>query len=64
MVEHDYSLAGYLLEMGVEPSLIAKAFTADKIGSEAQAGSELLWASGYTTDAEHIGTDGQEASSA
>ncbi len=52
MVEHDYSLAGYLLEMGEEPSQIAKAFTADKTGGEAQAGSELLRASGYTPDAQ------------
>lgn len=50
MVEHDYSLAGYLLETGMEPSQIAKAFSADKTYSGAQAGRELLQASGYTSD--------------
>jgi signal transduction histidine kinase len=52
MVKHDYSLAGYLLEMGVEPSQIAKVFTADKTDREAQNGSELLQKSGYTIDAQ------------
>lgn len=48
MVEHDYSLAGYLLENGVEPSQLAEAFTADRTADQAQTGSKLLLASGYT----------------
>jgi len=50
MVEHDYRLAGYLLEKGVEPLQLAKAFTADKTIDQAKRGSELLMASGYTPD--------------
>ncbi len=50
MVEHDYRLAGYLLENGVEPSQLAEAFTADRTADQAQTGSKLLLASGYTPD--------------
>ncbi len=50
MVEHDYSLAGYLLENGVEPSQLAEAFTADRTADQVQAGSKLLLVSGYTPD--------------
>lgn len=60
MVEHDYSLAGYLLENGVEPSQLAEAFTADRTADQAQAGSKLLLASGYSPDTQtHLFTEVQ-----
>ncbi|AEG58789.1 sensor histidine kinase [Desulforamulus ruminis] len=52
MVAHDHRLAGYLLEKGIEPSQIAKAFTVEKTGSQAQAGRALLQAAGYTSAAQ------------
>ena len=49
MLEHDYSVAGYLLQKGFEPSRIAGAFTEDKTANELESGRNLLQASGYTT---------------
>ncbi|HWQ42614.1 MAG TPA: HAMP domain-containing sensor histidine kinase [Desulfosporosinus sp.] len=50
MIDHDYSIAGYLVENGSDPSQIAKAFTANKTSGEAQTGSEILQMAGYAAD--------------
>lgn len=50
MIEHDYSVVGYLLENGSERAQIAKAFTDNRTDSQTQSGHALLQAAGYTSD--------------
>lgn len=50
MIEHDCSVAGYVIENNSAPSQIVKAFIFDKTSIEVQTGREALKAAGYTTD--------------
>ncbi len=47
MLEHDYALAWYLSDSGVDKNLVVKAFTSEKNAAELQSGSALFSVSGY-----------------
>lgn len=53
MIEHDCSVAGYVIENNSAPSQIVKAFIFDKTSIEVQTGREALKAAGYTTDTQN-----------
>ncbi|MPL97779.1 Adaptive-response sensory-kinase SasA [bioreactor metagenome] len=47
MIEHDYTLAGYLSGSGMDKNQIIKAFTSDKTAADTEFGWTLFSASGY-----------------
>ena len=46
-IEHDYGIAGYLERSGVDPTIIASAFTSEKEAADRENGASLLAVSGY-----------------
>ena len=48
MIAHDYQIAGYLTQNGVEKSLVIRAFTAEKSNEDAETGQKLLQKGGYS----------------
>ena len=46
MIAHDYQIAGYLTQNGVEKSLVIRAFTAEKSNEDAETGQKLLQKTG------------------
>ncbi|MGI5876410.1 MAG: sensor histidine kinase [Dethiobacteria bacterium] len=48
MIAHDYQIAGYLTQNGVEKSLVIRAFTAEKSNEDAETGQKLLQKTGYS----------------
>jgi signal transduction histidine kinase len=50
MLNHDYEVAGYLLEHGISPSDVSTAFTNGKTEEEISTGKNLLVALGYKAD--------------
>ncbi len=47
LMDHDYTLAGFLVQNGMEKSVILEAFTSDKTDGDYKAGQELLAKAGY-----------------
>lgn len=48
MIAHDYKIAGYLTQNGMEKSLVIRAFTAEKSNGDAETGQKLLQKAGYS----------------
>lgn len=48
MIAHDYKIAGYLTQNGVDKSLVMHSFTAEKTSIDAETGQELLQKAGYS----------------
>lgn len=53
MIEHDYTVAGYLRKNGFDQSQIVRAFTTDKTSDETKVGSDLLRVEGYTINTQN-----------
>lgn len=51
-IEHDYEIAGYLEQNGVDPTVIASAFTSGKDAADRETGASLLSVSGYDRQVE------------
>ncbi len=47
---HDYAIAGYLKQEGIDTSIIQEAFTFDKSTRDIQSGEELLHSAGYSSE--------------
>lgn len=48
MMVHDYQIAGYLTQNGVEQWLVVRSFTENKTSKEIEIGQELLQMAGYS----------------
>lgn len=53
LLEHDYKLAGYLHQKGINTSLIVEAFSSEKQDTDFKIGQELLKNTGYNSNLHH-----------